>query len=176
LGRRGGEAAEARRAGLDVVETERGGLATWHGPGQLVGYPIVRAAARGWAVKDVVAGVEDGLVGWLAGVGIQAARREGCPGVWVGDAKIASIGMHFRHGVSMHGFSLNLSLGDGAFAGIAPCGVASCPIASVEALSGRRLAPEDVAIEVGERALAAIVARSLDGRRGPRYVPGAEGM
>lgn len=157
LGRRGGDVGEAQAHGVEVVQTERGGLATWHGPGQLVGYPIIHAARRGWSVKGVVEGIERGLVDWLATRGVEAHRREGCPGVWVTEDKIASLGLHFRRGVSMHGFSLNLSLGDGAFAGINPCGL-SCRQVSVEALTNQPISAQDVALDVGMCVLRAVAA------------------
>lgn len=156
LGRRGGAADLASAAGVEVVATERGGLATWHGPGQLVGYPIVDAGRRGWAVKGVVAGIEEGLISWLAGRGVAAGRREGWPGVWVGTDKIAALGLHFRRGVSLHGFALNLDLGPEAFRGIVPCGVSDGGVTCLRELTGVTLRPAEVAEEVGRAVLDAI--------------------
>lgn len=110
-------------AGIDLVDTERGGLATWHGPGQLVGYLIVDLARRHLHVRTLITAVEQGLIDWLATVGVTADRRADYPGVWLGRDKIAAIGMHFRHGVSLHGFALNLDCDLGGFATIVPCGI-----------------------------------------------------
>jgi hypothetical protein len=84
LGRRGGEVDRAALAarGVDVVETERGGLATWHGPGQLVGYPLLHLDRRRWRVVDVVAGLERGVITWLASRGVAATQRPDAHGAW----------------------------------------------------------------------------------------------
>lgn len=155
LGRRGGEVDRAALAarGVDVVETERGGLATWHGPGQLVGYPLIHLDRRRWRVVDAVAGLERGVITWLATRGVAATQRPDAHGVWVGDAKIAAIGLHVRRGVTMHGFALNLALGPEAFAGIVPCGLAGLGVTSLHALTGARVSPEDAALEVGAAVL-----------------------
>lgn len=158
LGRRGGEVIAAP-PNVPVVPTERGGLATWHGPGQLVGYPIFNLGRRRWAVKEVVAGIEDGLIAWLARVGVQAGRRAGSPGVWVGHAKIAALGLHVRHGVTMHGFALNLRPDLAGYAAIVACGIADGGVTSVAALLGASPSPEVVANEVGQTVIAAISAR-----------------
>jgi len=117
------DAAALAAAGIDLVDTERGGLATWHGPGQLVGYLIVDLERRHLHVRTLVSAVEQGLIDWLAGCGVEAGRRDGFPGVWVGRDKIAAIGMHFRRGVSLHGFALNLDCDLGGFGRIVPCGI-----------------------------------------------------
>lgn len=133
-----GDAWYAER-GIDVVDTDRGGKVTYHGPGQLVAYPIVR-------VDDVPAFVtrlEDVIVAALGEEGIAGARgraQDGrdLTGVWVGDDKIGSIGLHVSHGVTMHGLSVNL---DAAalepFAWIVPCGLGGVAMTSVETLTGR---------------------------------------
>jgi lipoyl(octanoyl) transferase len=112
-----------RTQGIEIVETDRGGKVTYHGPGQLVGYPIV-------AVDDVVGYVrtlEQALVAALGLEGVQArARPEDGPdftGVWVGDRKIASIGVHVQHGVTTHGFAINVENDLQPFSWIVPCGL-----------------------------------------------------
>lgn len=154
------EPSRVRAAGFELHETERGGLATCHEPGQLVGYLFFDASAVG--VHRTVAALEEGLIGWLRGEGIAAARREGYPGVWVGREKVAAIGLHFRRGVSMHGFALNLVNDLRGFALIVPCGLADAGVTTVARLTGRHLPPARVAAAVGDRILAAL----LDTRAG----------
>ncbi len=161
LGRRGGAVEEGALGGVPVVATERGGLATWHGPGQLVGYPILHLERRRWAIRRVVWGIEQGLIRWLAAVGVQAGRREGLHGVWVGEAKVAALGLHVRHGVTMHGFALNLAPGPGAFAGIVPCGIADAAVTSVAALTGQAPTAESCAMDVADHVLEEILAAHL---------------
>jgi lipoate-protein ligase B len=123
--------------GIDIVETGRGGKVTYHGPGQLVGYPIV-------GVDDVVAYVrllEDALVTALADEGVAARSRphEGhrFTGVWVGDRKIASIGVHLSRGVSMHGFAVNVDNDLEPFSWIVPCGLDGVAMTSLAAETDR---------------------------------------
>ena len=126
-----------RTQGIDIVETDRGGKITYHGPGQLVGYPIVR-------IDDVVGYVrtlEQALVAALGDDGIAArARPEDGPdftGVWVGDRKIASIGVHVGRGVTTHGFAVNVENDLQPFAWIVPCGLAGVQMTSVLKETGR---------------------------------------
>jgi lipoate-protein ligase B len=124
--------------GIDVVETDRGGLVTYHGPGQLVGYPIVR-------VDDVVGYVrtlENALVAALRDEGVVDARsrpREGhrYTGVWVEDRKIASIGVHLSHGVTTHGFAVNVENDLQPFSWIVPCGLDGVQMTSLIRETGR---------------------------------------
>jgi len=124
--------------GIDVVDTDRGGLVTYHGPGQLVGYPIVR-------VDDVVGYVrtlENALVRALVDEGVVDARsrpREGhrFTGVWVEDRKIASIGVHMSRGVSMHGFAVNVENDLEPFSWIVPCGLDGVAMTSLVVETGR---------------------------------------
>ncbi|HEV3390102.1 MAG TPA: lipoyl(octanoyl) transferase LipB [Solirubrobacteraceae bacterium] len=126
-----------RMQGIDIVETDRGGKVTYHGPGQLVGYPIVR-------VDDVVSYVrtlERALVSALGEEGIEArARPEDGPdytGVWVGDRKIASIGVHVQRGVSTHGFAVNVENDLQPFQWIVPCGLEGVQMTSLIKETGR---------------------------------------
>lgn len=166
LGRRGGDLrggpGVARDAGYEVVSTERGGLATCHEPGQLVGYLLIDA--RDLGVARTVAAVEDGLIGWLGGEGVAAGRREGHPGVWVGRDKVAAVGLHVRLGRTMHGFALNLHNDRRGFALIVPCGVTDGGVTTLEVLTGRRRALADAAPGVGR----AVARALLDARAAPR--------
>ena len=126
-----------RMQGIDIVETDRGGKVTYHGPGQLVGYPIVR-------VDDVLAYVrtlESALVSALAEEGVSArARPEDGPdytGVWIDDRKIASIGVHVQRGVSTHGFAVNVENDLQPFQWIVPCGLDGVQMTSLIKETGR---------------------------------------
>ena len=122
LGRRGGE---VRAAGATpVVQTNRGGLATWHGPGQLVGYLILNLAKRAWSVRETVSALESGVRTWLSAYGVHAACDPKHRGVWVENNKLCAIGLHVSRGVSTHGFAINLCCDLAAFSSIVPCGIA----------------------------------------------------
>jgi lipoyl(octanoyl) transferase len=125
------------RSGIEFHSTDRGGDVTYHGPGQIVGYPIVDL--REWQ-KDVLAyvrAVEDVVIGALADFGIEGARMAGATGVWVGDgerqAKVAAIGVHISRWVTSHGFALNLDTDLSYFRYIVPCGLTK-PVTSMRAL------------------------------------------
>jgi len=148
LGRRGGDVASMGRD-VPVVQVERGGLATAHELGQLVGYLIIDLGARRISVRHAVWAIEEGLIRWLASEGAEASRRDGAPGVWIGDAKIASIGIHVSRGVTMHGFALNLCNTLDAFQGIVPCGLADARITTLARVLGRSPSPELAAAAVG---------------------------
>lgn len=145
--------------GIDLVRTERGGLATYHGPGQIVGYLLCDVAALGLGVRRTVAAVEDGLLAWLGARGVHAGRRAGHPGAWVGRAKIAAVGMHFDRGVSMHGFALNLTLDLAPFSLIVPCGIVDGEVTSLARLCGRSPTPAEAAPSVAEAVLGALLAQ-----------------
>ena len=134
---------ELARAGIEVHDTDRGGDVTYHGPGQVVGYPIIDL--REWK-RDVVAyvrGLEEVIIGAIAGFGIAGERVQGCTGVWVGGAKIAAIGVHISRWVTSHGFALNVDTNLDYFRYIVPCGLTQ-PVTSMRAL-GRPASREEVA-------------------------------
>jgi len=122
-----------RRAGVEFEHTDRGGDITYHGPGQIVGYPIFDL--REWK-RDVVAfvrGIEQALIEAVAEFGIKAGRVEKCTGVWVNGAKLAAIGVHIGRWITSHGFALNHSTDLSYFQYIVPCGLTR-PVTSMEAL------------------------------------------
>jgi lipoyl(octanoyl) transferase len=126
------------RTGIEFFETDRGGDMTYHGPGQIVGYPIFDL--REWK-RDVHAffhGVEQALIDALATLGIRAGRiaQRGFEGVWVGDAKIAAIGIHISRWITSHGFALNLDTDLSYFKYIVPCGLTK-PVCSLRSLGWR---------------------------------------
>ena len=140
LGRTAQGAHVLRPEGVDVVEVERGGDVTFHGPGQLVGYPIFDLRGRPyrqdlhWYLRTL----EDALVVALAELGIPAERRAGFTGVWTGGKrKIASIGVHVKQWVTWHGFALNVTTDLSQFERIVPCGIEGVEMTSVERERGK---------------------------------------
>lgn len=130
-----------------VFETNRGGQATYHGPGQLVGYPILDLRVRGRDLHRYLRKLEDLLIDLLLEFGIKGQRVEGKTGVWVEDRKIASIGVGVRKWVTMHGFALNVASDLSGFLNIIPCGISGVRMTSISSEAG-----EEVAVEmVGER-------------------------
>ncbi|MFJ2354321.1 lipoyl(octanoyl) transferase LipB [Frigoribacterium sp. NPDC087798] len=140
--------ADLPRDGSPVTRVDRGGRITWHGPGQLVAYPIVRLPEP----LDVVAHVralEACLIAVCSGVGVSAVRVEGRSGAWVrgplGDEKVAAVGVRVAEGVTMHGVALNCDADLSSYAGIVPCGITDAGVTSLTRASGRRVAVTDVA-------------------------------
>lgn len=143
------------RLGIGVERTTRGGLVTYHGPGQLVGYPIVRLRARGLTVPCYVRALELAVVEALGEIGVSAHVDEEHVGVWTPAGKIAAIGVAQRHGVSLHGFAVNLQPDLSHFALINPCGIGELGVTSAAAILGH---PVDV------ESFKPRVARALDER------------
>lgn len=161
-GRRGHLLTDVEALGAEVVETDRGGEVTYHGPGQLVGYPILTVAGkRGGGMADTaayVSGLEQVLIDVLAGLGLDAGRVERHPGVWVDPTglrprKIAAIGVRLTRARSMHGFALNVCPDLGWFGRIVPCGVAGMAVTSLAA-EGVEASVAEVAERMAERAAA----------------------
>lgn len=115
-----------------VIETNRGGQATFHGPGQLVGYLILDLHTYGMDLHSYLRNIESFLIDFLNEYGISAERKEGLTGVWIADRKIASIGIGVRKWVSMHGFALNIGRDLSAFDAIVPCGIQDVEMTSLE--------------------------------------------
>ena len=136
--------------GVEVHETDRGGQATYHGPGQLVGYPIVDLKPNRRDVRRYVRDLEEVLILTLADYDIEGepALSPRPVGVWVGERKIASLGIHLRHWVTTHGFALNVTTDLTFFSGIVACGMQSAPMTSIEELTGRAPRLEEVAERV----------------------------
>jgi lipoyl(octanoyl) transferase len=107
---------------IPLVQVDRGGQVTYHGPGQLVAYPLLDIRRRNLSVRDLVDGIEQAIINTLAVFDIQAQRNPGAPGVYVDEAKIASLGLRIRKGCSFHGLSLNIDMDTEPFTRINPCG------------------------------------------------------
>jgi lipoyl(octanoyl) transferase len=121
---------------IPVVQVDRGGQVTYHGPGQLVGYLLLDIRRSGLGVRDMVTRIEQCLIDLLAGYGIPANARSDAPGVYVDGAKIASLGLRIRHGCSFHGLSLNVDMDLQPFQRINPCGMANLPMTQLRDLTG----------------------------------------
>ena len=120
-----------------VFETNRGGQATYHGPGQLTGYPILDLNERGRDLHRYLRFLESFLIDFAATYGVEAQRRDGLTGVWVGSRKLASLGVGVKKWVAMHGFAINIKRESAvAFQHITPCGLAGVEITSLERESG----------------------------------------
>lgn len=135
--------------GTPVVPVDRGGKLTWHGPGQLVGYPIL-ALPEPTRVTGYVAILEDVIIAVLKDFGINGIRIDGRSGVWVAaddtrpDRKIAAIGIRINRRVTMHGFAVNCSNDLAPFAQIVPCGISDAGVTTISAETGRRVTPADI--------------------------------
>ena len=164
--------------GTPVVNVDRGGKLTWHGPGQLVGYPILRLSDPAH-IKAYVAALEAAVISVLQDYGIAGTRIEGRSGVWirgdgmpfgVPDRKIAAVGIRVDHGVTMHGFSLNCSNDLAPYSQIIACGITDAGTTSISAETGRTVTPADVVARV-EQELAAREA-DLTGTTTVKNLPG----
>lgn len=150
--------------GTPVVDTDRGGKITWHGPGQLVGYPVV-GLAEPLDVVNYVRRLEESLITVCAELGLDAGRVDGRSGVWLpADGhrparKIAAIGIRVARATTLHGFALNCDCDLNAFAPIVPCGITDAGVTSLTAELGRRVGVDDVRDRVAEA-----VCDALDGR------------
>jgi lipoyl(octanoyl) transferase len=125
IGKRGGEIITPVIPDKTTIhQINRGGLATWHGPGQVVCYPIINLRKRGLGIRSFVRGLESIIIEFLAHYNIEAKRHENHPGVWIEKMKIASIGLEVKNGITSHGFAVNISNKNNGFAAIEPCGIA----------------------------------------------------
>lgn len=138
-----------RSLGADVVWSDRGGDVTWHGPGQITGYPILDLTRRWRDVHRYVAALEQLLIDVCAVFGVTAHRAAGMPGVWVARAKVAAIGVRVtRRWVTYHGFALNVCNDASWFAQIVPCGLHGYEVTSLSRLVGRTVAWDEAAEHV----------------------------
>ena len=149
LGRRAPEeeilfdASALAERGIAVEHTDRGGRVTYHGPGQLVGYPIVSLGGTADLVGYVRA-LERALIAVAADAGVEAATVEGLTGIWVGDRKLGAIGIHVSRGITTHGFALNVNTDLSMFNGIVPCGIVDRGVTSLAEELGREVPMSDV--------------------------------
>ena len=128
LGQAGKPEHILKDVGIPVVKIDRGGQVTYHGPGQVVIYLLLDLARLKTKVRELVTAIEQAVIDLLAGHGLTAERRDGAPGVYVGDAKIAALGLRIRNGCSYHGVSLNVDMDLSPFAAINPCGYAGLKV------------------------------------------------
>ncbi|WP_309064445.1 lipoyl(octanoyl) transferase LipB [Microbacterium sp.] len=147
------EPHERPKDGTPVVDVDRGGKITWHGPGQLVGYPIVRLPEP----MDVVAHVrrlERLLIDVLRPLGVDGYQVEGRSGVWVrrplSEDKVAAIGVRVQQGVTMHGFAINCDNSLAAFRGIIPCGITDAGVTTISEVTGSAVSPSDIVQAVSD--------------------------
>lgn len=150
LGRRGGrdhllvDDATLGMRGVEVFHAERGGDITYHGPGQLVVYPVVDLKKRGFKVLEFVETLEEIMIRVAADWGIKARRNPKNRGVWINNKKIGSIGIAIRHGISFHGIALNVNTSMDPFSWINPCGLTGVEMTSMKQALGREIVMEEV--------------------------------
>ncbi len=154
--------------GTPVIDVDRGGKITWHGPGQLVGYPIVRLAEPVDVVRYVRV-IEEALISFCGDLGLTTGRVDGRSGVWLAagpvrgvwqpERKVAAIGVRVQRGVALHGFSLNCDASLDGFGAIVPCGIADAGVTTLSAELGRSVTVDDVAADVTRW-----IVDALDGR------------
>ncbi|WP_054813290.1 lipoyl(octanoyl) transferase LipB [Nocardia arizonensis] len=180
------EAEDLPIDGTPVIEVDRGGKITWHGPGQLVGYPIVRLAEP-VDVVHYVRRLEEALISVVAGFGLTCGRVDGRSGVWLpatdaqAERKIAAIGVRVQRGVALHGVSLNCNSAMDGFQAIVPCGIRDAGVTTLTRELGREVTVAEV-----KPLVAAAIVRALDGdlpvaahdiaHRTPETVPSAAGV
>ena len=137
-----------RDIGVPLLQVDRGGQITYHGPGQIVAYLLLDLNRRRLKVRELVHAMEQAIIDLLADYAIAAARRPGAPGVYVGEAKLAALGLRVRRGCSYHGLSLNVAMDLAPFAAINPCGYSGLPVTQL-----RDLGVADVPEAAGEKLL-----------------------
>jgi lipoate-protein ligase B len=131
--------AELAETGVPLAEVERGGGATYHGPGQLIAYPIFSSLLRQCRVREFIFRLEEVMCGISQSCGVAAARQPGLPGVWVREQKLGAVGIAVRGGVSLHGFALNVNVDLQPFSYIVPCGLTGKGVTNLEQEAGRSL-------------------------------------
>ena len=162
LGRRGGrdflqvDEAFLKEAGIPIVQAERGGYITYHGPGQLVVYPIVNLEARRLGVPDFVAALEEIMLQAVRTWGVRAQRNTANAGIWLGSNKMGSIGIALRKGISFHGLALNINVDLTPFSWIEPCGLKGVSMTSVHQELGREI-PMPTAVQTVRRCFESVL-------------------
>lgn len=141
---------ELAREGIEVFRIDRGGDITYHGPGQIVGYPILDLNNYSPDIHKYLRSLEEVLIGALSAFGIEGEREEGMTGVWVKGEKIAAIGVKVSKWVTMHGFALNVNTDLRKFGRIIPCGIFHKGVTSLERILGREVRLEDVELKIME--------------------------
>ncbi|MBW2592890.1 MAG: lipoyl(octanoyl) transferase LipB, partial [Deltaproteobacteria bacterium] len=150
LGRRGGRenlmVSETflKKANIPIIQVERGGDITYHGPGQLIGYPIINLKTAHMDVHTYVSRLEDIMILTARDCGVDAGRNSKNRGIWVGNNKMGSIGISIRHGITFHGFALNVNLALEPFSWINPCGMTDIGMTSIEKELGRSVSMKKV--------------------------------
>ena len=150
LGRSGTESnilaspEELAARGIELINVNRGGDVTYHGPGQLIASPLLYLGDVDLNANQYMHRIEDVLIDVLAEFGLQAAKREQYPGAWLGEAKVGAVGIGVRHGYTFHGMSLNINLDLSPFNLINPCGVVAMPITSMQAALGHSVSTSAV--------------------------------
>jgi lipoyl(octanoyl) transferase len=161
--------AELARRGMEAVRVERGGEVTYHGPGQLVAYPIVLLADRRLLLRPFVRLLEAAMTDTAARYGVKAARREGFPGIWceasggAGPRKLGALGLRLERGVTYHGIALNVTTDLEDFGLIDPCGMADAEVTSIaQETGGQAITPSTESVEQAGRAFAEAFRRRLE--------------
>ena len=144
---------------IPIVQIDRGGQVTYHGPGQLVGYLLIDVKRRKMGVRELVDLIEEAIVEALATFGISGERRPDAPGVYVNGAKIAALGLRIKNGLSYHGLSLNVDMDTSPFDRINPCGFEDLKVTQVADLIGKIDAERNLMQEVSSALIAALLTR-----------------
>lgn len=151
----GGDEKNILDTSIKAIRTNRGGDITYHGPGQIIGYPVIDLSRRGRDLHNYLRFLEEFIMGIAAEFGVSTKRLSGSTGVWCealhNSAKLASIGVGVRRWVTMHGFALNVDIDPAPFALINPCGIAGCPITSLSRELGRVVSMEEVREKTSRR-------------------------
>lgn len=146
------DAGQRAARGIELYETGRGGDVTYHGPGQLVGYPVVALPPERRDAHRYLRDLEEALILAVGDLGVSARRVPGSTGVWAGERKLGAIGVRLSTGwITSHGFALNVTTDLSEFASIVPCGIAGCGVTSLAELLGRPLPIGEVAVRVALR-------------------------
>lgn len=153
--------AELKKKGIEIAVTSRGGAATFHGPGQVVMYPIIKLGGAMADVHGYLYNLEEVAIRTAADFGVKAYRRKGMTGAWTDEGKLAAIGVRFKRWVTYHGLSFNVDLDLSGFSAIVPCGLAGEKVASLKLLLGDKCPPVEKARECLANHFGSVCARDL---------------